>query len=75
MFVGRISNPSVPPGRIGSPPYEQISRYLAAFSFGSEGLAIALAVGVVTASDVEGEAEQSGEGGDGALVARRPHES
>jgi hypothetical protein len=42
---------------------------IAAFGFGSVGLAVASTVGVVTASDVQKEAEESGEGSDGASVA------
>ena len=36
--------------------------------FGPVRFAMAWAIGVVAASDVEGEAKQSGEGGDGATV-------
>src|ERR1700739_2680948 len=39
-----------------------------ALGFGSVGFAVAWTVGVMASSDVKGESEQSGEGGDGASV-------
>jgi hypothetical protein len=45
-----------------------LGQCVVSLGFGPVGLAVAFTVAVVAASDVEGEAQESGEGGDGASV-------